>query len=574
MFFPTLTPPRQKRVSVTRFLGYDRSPRTPEGAFTAMENMTSQGYPTLSVRPRRGVAATLAVPLGLAARDNLVWCDGAHLVAGGYQTGLVLSPSSEKQLVSMGAYLVIFPDKLYINTRDLSDFGSLENTAVTTGTVSFTLCRSDGDPFGDYTVSAAAPEKPVAGELWLDTSGQTPVLRQYDGASAGWTVTAATYVKLSAAGIGRGFAPGDGVTVSGCGRADFNGSFVLSAVGDDYLVLPGVLSEAYSQTAALTVRRFVPEMDFVTECGNRLWGCKYGLVNGETVNEIYACKLGDFKNWNCFAGLSTDSYAAARGADGPFTGAATHLGCPLFFREHSLEKVYPSASGAHQIVTTECDGVRRGSERSLCVVEGVLYYHGENGVCAYDGSLPQNVSDAWGRTLYQNAAAGTVDGRYYISVQDGDGTWHLFCYDTRRKLWHREDATHAIAFAAAGGDLFCLTSDGRVLALLGTQGTVEGSVPFLAETGDLGLESMEHKYLQRVELSVLLGAGTALGVSVSYDSGATWEEKGSLTGTVCRAAVLPIRPRRCHHLRLRLHGTGDCRIDALCGVYEEGSDTP
>ena len=100
-------------------------------------------------------------------------------------------------------------------------------------------------------------------------------------------------------------------------------------------------------------------------------------------------------------------------------------------------------------------------------------------------------------------------------------TWHLFCYDTRRKLWHREDATHAIAFAAAAGELYCLEAGGRVLALLGTQGTVEGRVPFLAETGDLGLEDMEHKYLQRVELSLLLGEGTTLSVCVSYDSGAT-----------------------------------------------------
>ena len=96
MFFPTLTPPRQIRASVTRFLGYDRSPRTAEGAFTAMENMTSQSYPTLSVRPRRGTVAALNTPLGLIARDNLVWCDGTHLVIGGYQTGLVLSPNSEK----------------------------------------------------------------------------------------------------------------------------------------------------------------------------------------------------------------------------------------------------------------------------------------------------------------------------------------------------------------------------------------------------------------------------------------------------------------------------------------------
>ena len=67
-------------------------------------------------------------------------------------------------------------------------------------------------------------------------------------------------------------------------------------------------------------RRSVPEMDFVIESGNRLWGCKYGVVDGKAVNEIYASKLGDFKNWNCYAGRSTDSYVATRGSDGPFTG--------------------------------------------------------------------------------------------------------------------------------------------------------------------------------------------------------------------------------------------------------------
>ena len=32
----------------------------------------------------------------------------------------------EKSLVSMGAYLVVFPDKIYLNTKDPSDYGSLE----------------------------------------------------------------------------------------------------------------------------------------------------------------------------------------------------------------------------------------------------------------------------------------------------------------------------------------------------------------------------------------------------------------------------------------------------------------
>ncbi|NLU24671.1 MAG: hypothetical protein GXW99_08225, partial [Clostridiales bacterium] len=323
MLLPTLTAPRQLRVTVSKFLGYDRSPRTPDGAFVNMQGCGDFRYPTLSVRPKRGTAATLTTPLGLAEKEGLVWCDGTKLFINGYETALTLSASTKKQLVSMGAYLVIFPDKKYINTRDLSDYGSLENSVTTTGTVTFTLCRESGDPYSDYTVSAAAPENPGSGALWLDTSGDTPVLRQYDSAGSGWTITVSAYVKIGASGIGRGFAPGDGVTVSGCGKAAFNISSVLSAVAPDYLVMPGVLTEAYSQTTPLTVARTVPLMDYVTECGNRLWGCRYGLTDGVTVNEIYASKLGDFKNWNCFAGLSTDSYAAARGADGPFTGAAT-----------------------------------------------------------------------------------------------------------------------------------------------------------------------------------------------------------------------------------------------------------
>ena len=37
----------------------------------------------------------------------------------------------------------------------------------------------------------------------------------------------------------------------------------------------------------------MPNMDFVIESENRLWGCRYGIANnGEVVNEIFA-KMGD-----------------------------------------------------------------------------------------------------------------------------------------------------------------------------------------------------------------------------------------------------------------------------------------
>jgi len=86
-------------------------------------------------------------------------------------------------------------------------------------------------------------------------------------------------------------------------------------------------------------------MDFITESGNRLWGCKYGVADGETVNEIYCCKLGDFKNWECYQGVSTDSWRASCGTDGKWTGAATLADSPIFFKEDCFHRVYPSATG-------------------------------------------------------------------------------------------------------------------------------------------------------------------------------------------------------------------------------------
>jgi hypothetical protein len=292
MYFPKLNAPRQSRVTVNRFPGLDRRPRGQEGSFREMENLCAQGYPTLTVRRPRGIAGSVTAPGGLTAKDGLIWVDGHTLYINGSAAGLVLS-EGKKQLVSMGAWLLIWPDKLYINTKDLTDFGSLENKRVTEGEVSFTLCRPDGTAYSGYLAADTAPEEPESGSLWLDTGGEETALRQYG--QDGWMEVDDVCVGLHAAGIGVGFRAGDGVSVSGCREEALNGSFQLRAAEEDCLVvtaLPGGLS---SQTEPVTVERSVPDMDYVVESGNRLWGCKYGIVDGQAVNAVYASKLGTSK---------------------------------------------------------------------------------------------------------------------------------------------------------------------------------------------------------------------------------------------------------------------------------------
>ena len=576
MFYPKLASGGRKSRVFTGFLGLDRRVKPREGAFCRMENLDSRSHPALSPRPPRGHLTTLQSPRGILGKEALAWVDGTKLFWNGLEVpGLVLEQEGEKTLVSMGAYIVIFPDKQYVNTGNLEEYGTLEqnNAIICTeeSGVTCRLCLAGGARCDDYTVSDTPPAAPVSGALWLDTSGPEQVLKVYSADTELWAEVSNTFVRLEAPGIGAGLSALDGVTISGASAERFNGATVLEEAGEDYILIPGLLERSFVQTSGtLTVSRSVPDMDYVTQCGNRLWGCKYGLSGGRVVNEIYACALGDFKNWNRFQGLATDSYVASRGTDGPWTGAVTHLGCPVFFKENAIEKVYPSSAGAHEIVTTNCRGVEQGSEKSLALVGELLYYKSGADVCCYDGSLPRSVSETLGQLSGKNAVAGALGSRYYLSLEEPEGRSLLVC-DTEKGLWHREDDPAPMGFATVGTELYALCPDGRLLAMTGSQGTLEGRVVWMARTGPMGWE-LESGSISRLTLQVDPEAGSDLDVYVRYDGG-PWEHCANLRGQGLGRHLLRLLPHRCQHFALELRGRGACRVLSLGMVLEEGSES-
>ena len=248
MYFPKLKAQAQQRAAVEQFGGLDRRVGHGAGCAENMENMWSGGYPALETRPRRGVMRQLAKPHGIVEKDGLFWVDGTALYVNGAKTELVLS-DSDKQLVSMGAYLLIFPDKKYINTQKLTEYGSMENIQTSTGEVTFTLCYENGESVGSYVTGTYAPKEPGTGDLWMDTDRRVTVLRRYDGGS--WVEVTGVCTKIAATGLGRGFQAGDGVTVSGCGALELNGLHVLKAAADDWVLIPAMCRALDSQTAAV-----------------------------------------------------------------------------------------------------------------------------------------------------------------------------------------------------------------------------------------------------------------------------------------------------------------------------------
>ena len=70
-------------------------------------------------------------------------------------------------MVSMGAYICIFPDKLFYNTADAADYGCMEAYYSSTGTVNCTLCRMDGTEYETPRVSDS-PESCAGKRRTLD----------------------------------------------------------------------------------------------------------------------------------------------------------------------------------------------------------------------------------------------------------------------------------------------------------------------------------------------------------------------------------------------------------------------
>lgn len=589
MQLPSLNLAGASQQMLQEFRGYNHNLRIREGEWYEETNIMGEDYPVLSTRRQRREIRALNDPAGCIAKDAMAVVEGANVVYNGYTIEMGLSTAATdcpKQLVSMGAYLLIWPDKKYLNTQDLSDRGSMENSYAADGTVTLQLSKVDGTAYSGYTASDTEPENPANGALWMDTSNpDVPVLKEWSEASAMWVQIPTTYIKISATGIGTGFEQYDGVEIGGLtGSAEeYNGSHVIYAKDDDWVVVVGIMTTGQiTQTGGLTVKRSVPDMDFVTECDNRVWGCKYGLVDGKPVNEIYASALGDFKNWNRFMGLSTDSFSAGRGSDGVFTGAITHQGHPLFFRENCIERVYPSSAGAHQIITVEGRGVQQGCWRSLAIVGETLYYKSRVDVCAYTGSLPQSVSAALGDETYSDARAGCVGPLYYISMKNSAGVWHLYVYDTEKGIWHRQDATKAMMFCTMDGELFFIDEDTD--KLLGCGGADSGDMGWSITSGVIGFDLTENEYVSR--FVIRCDTQGAVHLEVRYDEetenvsvGNTiatiekWQDKGTVTMSGLGSFVLPVAPRRCDHLRYRLSGNASCKIYSITKYVEQGSDT-
>ncbi len=604
----------QSRTVIDVFGGYNHNDRIKYGEFFDMKNLSSDHYPLLQPRSPRRIELThrRAQMFGMKTMGNDLWFvdygssaklnrwNGTELTT--YDIGLMKTRDYRK-IVPFGAYLIILPDKVYINTADVTDFGGMDANYMTDAgdPVSFSVCDMDGNAL-TVTVSDTAPESPSDGQIWMKTLDPYHTeYYKYSSQNTTWLPFRA-YLKISS--MMQNFETNETIYISDLFRQgdtvhlhmnlhldkyvfDQDKTYKIVTVGSGFIVIPTEnvriqsASEEFSD-AQLVCRRSIPNVQFLFEHDNRLWGCSWyeDAQSHKIINEIRASKLGDFRNWECFEGLSSDSYVISCGSDGKWTGAAEVGGYPCFFKEKYLHKVYGSMPANYSCDPVEITGVQEGCDKSLSVANGVLYYKAIDGIYKYDGSLPVCISSQLGNVEYHSAVGGSFGNKYYISMLDSSDNRTLFVYDIQKRMWHKEDDLRVEQFCCDSGTLYCLLNGGgitegsHIYSIAGGSGTLAeqpSQMEWYAETGIFGEEHYGHKYYPRITMRMKIAPCAAVKVFADYDSSGRWTQVASIIGKDLCSFNFPLRTKRCDHMRLRIEGKGQATIYSITFTTEKGS---
>lgn len=544
-----------------QFGGINRRLAAANGDIKDDENITSDEFPVLMSRAgdsswqRYGIGKYGTNREGLAP----ISIDRDGVTLGNFVLHIVLD---EMQTITLFEnFYVIMPEKMWTRADVASFQTSLPQTApdgakvcvYSNSTTPFTwMCYVRQD-------SAWTELGYIAGTMEQKINGSFTII---DGTIAGIAAEANT-IHASAGDFRTYFSPGDSLTLSGVAFPTTRTLVVREVAQLDLRFDEHSFDSEKTTTAkSATIAREMPDMDFIFGHDNRLWGAK-----GQT---IYASKLGDFRNWNNFEGISTDSYSVDVNEGGVFTGGISYMGFPMFFKTDTIYKVYGSRPSNFEVKGYAQSGCVNGG--TLAVVNESLYYLSREGVMRYSGGSPQLVSDALGDPRYpgnpiygygafDNAFA---DGTKYMMWKTG--TSEYYEYDTRRNIWHKQ----AIKDGVWSGTISYAYRWTDVVFLVSTAGHHwrkdydsvgdYNEVPYMVEFARFDLNTFASKY--PVRLWFRYAAGNDVTLSVAYDGG-DWETSATLPETELVTKYVPVPIRRCDSFRIKITGTGDFQLYAM-----------
>lgn len=511
------------------FGGLNQSSVGADNEFLDMKNISSRLYPSLTLCEKSIPFEDLSEPFQFFWKNGNYFITANAIMKQG-ENGKTLKLNRkdlDRTFVGMGAYICIFPDKQVYNTA--------------TGELL--------DMEASYTQSGSISIAPVS--------------------------ESSSFVKIQGTNLGKAFKKDDVVTLSGFTQYTnvLNGAKAIKEIGDNFIVITavdenGAALRSITEERGVKIERKLPDLDFVCEFNNRLWGCS------SANHEIYASKLGDPTNWNSYQGTAADSYAVSVGSDGDFTGVISQQGYVVFFKEDYIHTIYGTKPSNFSLDTVQARGVMKGCSRSLCHVNETVMYVGRDAIMAYTGGMPESVSDKL-NIRWDSAVANQWKGKYYVDLTFFKKTT-TYVYDLLHNIWMKEDEheNKLLSRFYANGILFETREKERHISSRFTsrEEIRSGDMDWYLESVYLEEGTIDQKKVHSLQFNVELEVDAYFAVYVRYDNDVTWRRVASVTADRRNTYTVPLKLKKCERYQYRLEGHGWFILYGMSKTIGKGSE--
>lgn len=584
---------------IIEFKGLNRRDYVEEGEMSDMQNLTSDNYPLLTPRKLRGtypLPTGVVIPLKIMARYNKICLiakdsnDDVNFYFDGTKVAEINDLTEDSEMVAINTKICFFPQKTCISILQSGSTVQVITGSYTSLEASVTIAAANKV---DVTISNTDARMTLSGDY--DFS--------YDDA-----------INLEGNLIYQASGDNTDITISCIASCIIEEVIKTTSPATTTLVLPRetfieLTGEGahdikfYSFTVGgddePCITRTMPDLDMVIEWNNRLWGAN------SIDNTIYACKLGDPKNWQYYQGTSLDSYYAQQGTDGVWTGCAAYSSHIIFFKQNGMARIYGSAPSNYQITNTKCYGVEEGSRGSVVTINDKVFYKSVIGIMAYDGGTPYCVSEKFNYP-FKYVVGGSEGRKYYASIQTENIGPELMVLDIDRGVWHKEDSSYTIgeekhpskfkSTCSIDDKLYFITHDSEGLTcgndvypdpylLCGAGEPTEGEISIInpytpteiyedmdwsATFGPFDEYIENRKIYSKLMLRLLRKKESWVKVYISIDEG-DWEKVYEFDPASTGGDYIPIIPRRCDRYSVKIEGQGDCCIKSLTRNVRRGT---
>lgn len=448
---------RRGQDVVNTFSGLDERLVTPPGSFSVMRNMSDRFYPAIATRAPRGASQTsLAKPHGLLWKNGLFWVDGTECYyKGNLISGLTVT-DSDKQLVGMGAYIVIFPDKKVYNTHT-GEVRDMDATYTQSGTITFE-------------------------ELSMDS----------------------VFTKITASGIGSTFKLNDGVTFYGVNDASFQvdgkpATKTITEIGANYIVVTAPLQNQISGTVELLASGSATRINYE--------GIQSQFSVGDVVRVIGCTDDALNGTGKTVTGKGTNYITIGTAFPTKTYSQSGTISAAPYFAGSSLTRITASSLGTTfsvgDVVTVA------GFTGGLAALNGTktIQYAG-SGYLVFEGAISTSTTQSSGVTITRTrhkSSAVTVKRTSFtrasgITMKRESQTFDYVCEHDNR-LWACSSANHEVYASALGDPTNWNTYEGlstdSYTASVGSDGDFTGCISHMGQVLFMKEQSIHVMYGQK-----------------------------------------------------------------------------